>query len=87
MLYTEMVLDVLLDQRGGGLVKNELVRLRSGIWKLQSVVERTFAAQCSSGSFTLKSHIRDHLLHDSEKFESLSFMDAGLFEHSNVLMK
>lgn len=73
---------MLFDQRGGGWVEVELVRLPSEIWKLNSVVEKTSAVYCSSVLCTLEVYRLDNLVVDLERFESLLAMGAGPFEHS-----
>lgn len=53
---------------------------------MKSVVEKKFAPHCSSGLFTLKFHPLGHVVEDLSKFGGLSFVDAGPFEHINVLV-
>lgn len=57
------------------------------MWRLKSVFEWTIALKCSSGVFTLKVYLRNHLLEDLERFESFSFMDVGSLEHFSVLIE
>lgn len=68
-------------------MEGEPVRFRSEIWKLKIVVGKTFAPYYSSGLFMLELLLLEHLADSLERFGSLLFMDAGPFEHFDVLMK
>lgn len=83
-LYNEMLGMVLLDLRGDAWVQHELVRLRSDIWEFKSVAEKIFATHCSSVFLKVKVHLVTYLLEDSERFRSLLFTDARLFEFFTV---
>lgn len=56
------------------------------ILKFKTVVEKTFAPQCSYGSFILKFHLLDHVAENLEKFGSLSSTKAAPFEHFYMLI-
>lgn len=57
VLSSETVRKLVSDQRGRVWVEGNLVRLRSLIWKLKSVVKKTFGLHCSSDLFTLELHL------------------------------
>lgn len=65
MLDTEMMNKMLLDQSGSAWVEKELVRLRSEIQKLKSVVRKRFAPQRSSGLVKLTFHPLNRIVEDS----------------------
>lgn len=87
VLYIEIINKVLVDHRDRRWREGELLRLRGEIREFKSVVEGAFASHCPSGLYTLKYHLLDHLVEDLERFGSISFMDAGPFEHFNVVIK
>lgn len=87
VLCTELVNEMTFDQKNSGWVTCKVVRLQSEIRKFKSVDEKTFAAHCSFGLFTLKYHLLEHLLDDLERFGRLSFVDAGRFEQFLVLIE
>lgn len=87
VLFTEVVNKALTGQRGGGWVERELVRLRSNIWKLKSVVAKTFAPHCSPSLFTLRLLLLKHPEGNKESFGNLLLMDAGPIDHLNLLIE
>lgn len=50
-------------------------------------MEKTLAAQYTSGLFPPKFHVLRYFLDDSQRFECFSLIDTGPFEPSNVLIK
>lgn len=87
MLYIDRANRVLIDYRGGTWVEDKLVGLRSETRESRSVVKETSAPHCLLGWLTLKLHLLDPSVDDLERFESLSSMDTGLFEHFSMLLK
>lgn len=82
-----MVRKLLFDHIGAAWTARELASLPSKIPKLKAVAEETCASHRSSGLFTLKLYLFDHVLEDLERFGSFSLTDAAPFDHWTVLMK
>lgn len=63
------------------------MRFQSQIWKLKSVVEKTYSLHCSSGLFRVKAHPASLLMDELERFGIFSCSKTGLLDRLNVLTK
>lgn len=61
--------------------------LRSETQIFEYVVEEFPASHCPFGLFILGFHLPDHLVENTERFESIYSTDAKPFEHFKVLIK
>lgn len=85
--FFDLEYKVLVSHREIRWVDKELLKLRSQTEELKHIFHRVSAMRCTSVMYTLKFHLFDHLVGGLKKFESMSFTDAALFEHSDVPAK
>lgn len=71
VLYTEMVDTVLSGHKSGAWVEDKFVTLQSEIWKLNSVVENSFACHCFSESFPQRCKLLSLALGSLKRFRKL----------------
>lgn len=81
------VRQVLFGHNGATWTAVEQESLRSESLRIKTVVQRAFAPGCSSGLFTSKFHLLNHVAKVSERCVSMLVTDAASFEDSDMLRK
>lgn len=87
VLYSELLLSMTKVEISEGLNENRLTELQRKREEFKKLLLRKFSAYCSSGLYTPKFHLLDHVGEDLEVFETLSVLDASPFEQNNVNKK
>lgn len=80
-----MVREVVFSYKEEVQMKQELSRLRSDLWKLRTVIEKTFVPRRSYRSFRLKFLTCNSFSDDMRKLRLTSFKEARPFEGLSFL--
>lgn len=67
--------------------KYKMSELQCRIEEFKKLLVRTFYERCKSVLYTLKFHLRDHVVDSLRGFRTLSVLDVSLFEQNNVHTK
>lgn len=76
---------LLVNHRQMLRVERKHLRLWFEFEELKRAVRRVASRNCMSGLYTLKLHLVDHLVEDSERLGNMSLTGAKHFEHIGVL--
>lgn len=87
MQYTEIILALESIDNTTGIDKTILADIQNKITAFKQNTINLFAPHISSGLFTLKFHLLDHLVEDLTRFAGLDVLSASPYEYYNTRIK
>lgn len=85
VLYSEPMLRMTKDEVSKGWKGNKMMELQCKIEELKRLLVRKFSVHCISSLRKLKFHLLDYVVEELRVVETLTVLDASLFEHTSLI--
>lgn len=85
--YTDLMVHCLHDAQTTGWTAKSILTVAENITSMKKMIVSQYGPHSTTGLYTLKFHLLDHLPEDISRFGSLSMLDASPYEHFNTVIK